>query len=101
MPNVLLVNYHATDIVAWNDKEIILNNGSWYTNTTKKRMNQVSQKYNLGFYVFQKNGDWFCDYNGVEIAFKEDMLIIPITNLIGEALAYFLRMTDNVAVTTA
>ena len=62
--NLTSVRYWETDVVKFDNDKIILNNGGWYTSTTKKRMNQVSEQFNLGFYVYQRNYNWFVDYNG-------------------------------------
>lgn len=51
--------YHQTKVVRWNDNEIILDAGGYFTTTTKTRMNEVSEHYGLGFSVFQKDGNWF------------------------------------------
>jgi len=56
------VIYHNTPVVSFNQEKIILDSNFWWTNTTKKRMNQVSDMFNLGFYVHQKNGQWYVDY---------------------------------------
>ena len=58
------VVYWSTPVVSFNDKEIILNTGNYRTNTTKTRMNQTSSQFGLGFYVFQKNYDWFVEFKG-------------------------------------
>ena len=42
----------------WN---ITLNSGGYRTATTKRRMNEVSEEYDLGFKVYQKNFDWYID----------------------------------------
>ncbi len=70
------VAYHATTVVMFNDKQIILNHGGWLTNTTKVRMNQTSWEYNLGYSVFQKNFEWFVDFNGDTIPFDGDKVIL-------------------------
>lgn len=59
-----IVQYHATDVVKWNDNVIILNTGGWFTNTTKTRMNQASNQYNLGYQVYQKAHKWHVNYKG-------------------------------------
>ena len=56
------VIFYYTPVVSFDNKQIILNSGGWWTMSTKKRMNQVSEFYGLGFRVFQKAGDWFVDY---------------------------------------
>ena len=40
---------------------ITLNSGGYRTATTKRRMNEVSKEDDLGFKVYQKNGDWYVD----------------------------------------
>ncbi len=54
-----IVTYHATQVIKWNEKEIIINTGGYRTVTTKNRINQASNQYGLGIYVKQKNGFWF------------------------------------------
>jgi hypothetical protein len=65
----LTVRYHETDVVHVTDNKIILNTGGWRTVTTKARMNQTSHMYNLGFYVYQRNHEWFVEYKGAIIPF--------------------------------
>jgi hypothetical protein len=52
------VRYHATDVVKFNEHVIELDTGGWETPTTKLRMNQASNQFNLGFYVYQKDYIW-------------------------------------------
>ncbi len=42
----------------WN---ITLHSGGYRTATTKRRMNEVAEEYDLGFKVYQKNFDWYVD----------------------------------------
>ena len=56
--------YHSTKVVKFNNNTITLNTGGWKTNTTKNRMNQTSQQFDLGFNVYQKNWEWYLEYNG-------------------------------------
>jgi hypothetical protein len=53
------VIYHSTPVVKFNHAKIILNHGGYKTITTKLRMNQTSNQFNLGFRVYQKDFDWF------------------------------------------
>ena len=62
--NMIVVKLHQTEVVRFNDKKIILNSGGWQTVTTKTRMNQASNQFGLGYYVYQKDHEWFVDYNG-------------------------------------
>lgn len=80
-----VVTYHETSVVTFNDKEIILNTGGWFTNTTKERMNQVSNVFKLGFYVQQVKGVWevvfrnkqgYIDLLGHKIPFTQNSLVI-------------------------
>ena len=53
------IRYHSTEVVKFNTDEIILNSGGWHTVTTKLRMNQASYQFGLGFYVHQRQFEWF------------------------------------------
>ena len=53
------IRYHATDVIQFNDNQIILNNGGWMTATTKARINQASDDYGLGIGIAQRNFEWF------------------------------------------
>ncbi len=53
------VTYHSTCIVEWTNKTITLRSGGWETVTTKRKMNQAANQFNLGFQVFQKSYEWF------------------------------------------
>jgi len=65
----VIVKYRDTEIVIANhttDGEnaiVVLNTGGHFTATTKKKMNQASEQFSLGYRVFQKNNKWFvsCD----------------------------------------
>ena len=65
------VTYHDTDVVTFNHAEVTLNTGGYFTSTTKKRMNQSSDEFSLGFAVFQKNFEFFVRIqNGDVIPFE-------------------------------
>ena len=78
--NVTRVLYHGTAVTQFNNKEILLNTGGYFTATTKKRMNQASQEFNLGYYVFQKNYVWYCNYNNKIFSFSGNKLSLPIAH---------------------
>ena len=69
------VVYHTTTVVKFNDYEVILNSNGWETATTKARMNQTSNQYELGFKVYQKNYEWFVDLYGKTYDFFDGMRI--------------------------
>ncbi len=56
------VVYHDTPVVKFNHQVIILDSGGWETVTTKARMNQASQQFDLGYKVYQKDHAWHVDY---------------------------------------
>lgn len=59
-----VIRYHDTDIVRFNNDEIVLKTSGWYTVTTKRRMNQASKEFGLGFTVYQSDGEWFIEQKG-------------------------------------
>ena len=40
-------------------------------------MNQASDYFGLGFYVYQRNYDWFVDKGGITYKFTGSTLTIP------------------------
>lgn len=72
------VIYYNTPVVQFTDKTIILETGGYFTKSTKDRMNQASQKYQLGFSVYQSKGNWYCEYKGIEHAFTGTRLELSI-----------------------
>lgn len=84
------VVYHSTPIVTWDRtrRTVTLDSGGWRTATTKTKMNQTSQEFDLGFCVYQRRGNWFVDtrnlnsdgvnkpyWLGLEIPFDDGMTI--------------------------
>lgn len=70
------VTYHSTIVVSFSNESIVLNSGGWRSNTTKLRMNQTSNQFGLGFQVYQKNFEWFVDYQGITLDFYDGMTLI-------------------------
>ena len=56
---VTTVRYHSTDVVQFDQDIVHLDTGDWRTVTTKSRMNQTSNQFDLGYRVFVKDGEWF------------------------------------------
>ena len=75
--NVTKVLYHGTIVTEFNNKNIKLNTGGWFTTTTKRRMNQASEEFNLGYYVYQSNFDWFVNYKNKIFSFTGNILNLP------------------------
>ena len=69
------VQFHATVVVEFDESAITLRRDGWSTVTTKQRMNQASEEFNLGYYVYQRNGEWFVKYNGEDIPFTDGMIL--------------------------
>jgi hypothetical protein len=63
------VIYYETTIVRFDNGEIWLNTGDWWTASTKIRMNQVSEQFELGYRVFVKNSKWYVTYQGKDHQF--------------------------------
>lgn len=55
------VTYHSTDVVVFDDLSVKLDNGGYWTATTKTRMNQAANQFGLGFQVYQYKKQWFVD----------------------------------------
>jgi len=72
---VTQVQYHDTVIVEFDESAITLRRDGWTTVTTKSRMNHASEEFNLGYYVYQRNGEWFVKYNGEDIPFTDGMIL--------------------------
>ena len=53
------IKYWSTYVVGFDSDWVHLDNGGWFTSTTKTRMNQASRQFNLGFSVYQKDFDWY------------------------------------------
>lgn len=70
------VIYHDTTVVKFNDAQIVLESGGWRTATTKRRMNQASNVYGLGYQVYQKDKTWYVDYQGETLEFYDGMALI-------------------------
>ena len=71
------VQYHDTIVVEFTDDTIKLNSGGWRTATTKLRMNQVSDQYDLGFRVYQKYDSWWVEpkNGGAKMPYIDNMTI--------------------------
>lgn len=72
----ITVVYHETRVVDVTPEHITLDTGGWKTVTTKRRMNQASVQFNLGYTVYQQKGQWFVSYRGVTRPFDQDEIIL-------------------------
>lgn len=76
----MTITYHATPIVRVNDKEIILNFGGYDTVTTRRKMNQASQQFGLGYSVFREKGKTYIAYKHHKTEYNGSMIIIEPHN---------------------
>lgn len=67
------VRYHDTLVVDATSETITLNSGGWRTSTTKTRMNQASNQFDLGFRVYQSKHVWFVGYVGSDGGYLETL----------------------------
>ena len=72
---ITCVRYHATEVVKFNHELIELQSGGWETQTTRNRMNQASNQFDLGFRVYQEHFDWFVHYKDQEWGFVDNMVL--------------------------
>lgn len=63
----LSIVYVSTEIVLATPETITLDSGGYQTVTTKRKMNQASNQFGLGYGVYQRTGKWYVDLrNGAE-----------------------------------
>ena len=74
------IRFHNTDILSVKDGVVTLNSGGWKTNTTKDRINQYLNHFDVPFYIQQRNHQWFIAqgifYDGMQ--FKNGQQISPV-----------------------
>lgn len=73
--NHQVVTYHSTQILKWNEEEILLNSGGWKTVTTARKLRQAATQFNLGYRLYIKAGVWTVEYNGHTYPFVDGMKI--------------------------
>jgi hypothetical protein len=70
----IAVRYCSTDIVVFNDRTVTLNSGGWRTATTKRKMQQASNQFRLGFGIWQEDYCWYVSrYQGDKVPFEDGM----------------------------
>ncbi len=72
---VTRITYHSTVVVQYDNVSITLDSGSWQTHTTKTRMNQTSNQFNLGYQVFQKAFQWYVQTNTQTYKYFDGMIL--------------------------
>lgn len=72
------VVYHSTEVFYYNkiNDSITLNTGGWNTPTTKRRINQALFHFGFrGYYVFQKNYQWYLSTPDKDIPFNTSITL--------------------------
>lgn len=70
------VVYVNTTVVFWDENCIQLRSGGYETVTTKRKMNQTSNQFDLDFGVYQKDYEWFVDTpKGETLPFFDGIII--------------------------
>ncbi len=70
------VTYHNTLVVEVTPTHIHLDTGGWKTNTTRTRMNQASNQFDLGYQVYQKDFAWYVNWKGQTIPFTNKTITL-------------------------
>lgn len=71
------VRYHDTNVVAFDEDTIVLNTGGYFTVTTKNRMNQTANQFDLGYHIYQDHFLWYVVLpSGQTIPFINRVLVI-------------------------
>lgn len=92
------IYYHATNIVSVrNDRSIVLDFGGWDIVTTRRKMNQASRQFNLGYSVFRHKGQTYINStNDLDPTQSVQYIGYPI--VIGANKDYgSIRETENIA----
>lgn len=65
--------YRGTAVVTYKRSgDVVLRSGGYRTVTTKRRMNAFSSAH-----VYQRNGQWFVQVDGLQRLFEENFLLNP------------------------
>lgn len=55
----MVVTYHRTPIVSFDRDTVTLRTGGWDTVTTRRKLQQASNQFGLGYTVYRRHGDSF------------------------------------------
>ena len=75
--NCSTVVLHRTAIAVWDHKNqaLKLNTGGWHSVTTKSRLNAILSELITGASVFQKQFNWYLNYNNQTHDFNDGMIL--------------------------
>ena len=75
--NCSTIVLHRTAIAVYdhNTQALKLNTGGWHSNTTKSRLNAILSELITGASVFQRQFNWFLNYNNQTVDFFDGMIL--------------------------
>ena len=84
MTNCSSVSLHGHSIATYdhNLKALKISSCGYTTNTTKSRLNAILEEVKWGCKVFQKNWDWFVNYNNQTTLFRDGMILLDADSLV-------------------
>ena len=82
--NCSSVRLHGHQIATFdhNLKAVKLSSCGYETVTTKSRLNALLEEVKYGCKVFQKNFDWFVNYNNQTTLFRDGMILLDADSLV-------------------
>lgn len=73
-PGLFAIRYCMTDIVVFDANTVTLDSGGWRTVTTKRKMQQASNQFGLGYGIWQEDHCWYVSrYQGDKVPFVDGM----------------------------
>lgn len=63
------VRLHGTCVVWFDERYVVLDTGGFRTPLTKRRMNEVSEEFGLGFHVYQRDFKWYVEFKDGDKAY--------------------------------
>lgn len=79
--NCRIVEYHDTPVVVFTHDgdaalTVILNHGGWRTATTKTRMTQAANQFDLPYRVYQRDFQWYIAAGAYTIKFEDHPVML-------------------------
>ena len=78
----IFLHGHQIAAVDHNLKAVKLSSCGYETTTTKSRLNAILDEVKYGCKVFQKNWDWFVNYNDQTTLFRDGMILLDADSLV-------------------
>ena len=75
---------------------IHLNNGGWYSKTTKERIHSYIKDF--GYKLYQKNYQWFIEYpHGEKVEYFNHMTLEPISEKLKSSIRRYEGIMENLS----